>query len=78
MTDALPVRPTVHFIAFRGEEYHSAVRIWGKPGIIHRVWDRRALRDIDPAVDTVVFAKGCDADEFARFNGQDIDEGKIS
>lgn len=51
----------VHFVGFRGEEYWSAVRIWGKPGFIHIGWDRRAQRDIAPG-DLVVFARG-DADQ---------------
>lgn len=48
--------PLVHFVGFRGEEYWSAVRIWGLPDVYHRVWDQRALREI-AACDTVVFAK---------------------
>ena len=37
--------PAVHFIAFRGEEYWSAVKVWGRPNFIHRGWDTRALRE---------------------------------
>ena len=48
--------PLVHFVGFRGEEYHSAVRTWGLPDVYHRVWDQRAQREIAPT-DTVVFAK---------------------
>lgn len=54
--DCLDVRPAVHFVGFRGEEYHSAVRAFGLPDFIHRGWDRRAQREI-AACDTVVFAK---------------------
>jgi hypothetical protein len=56
-------RPAVHFIGFRGEEYWSAVKVWGPPGFIHMGWDRRALRDIHPD-DTVIFAKGTEKDPF--------------
>ena len=51
-----PVKPAVHFIGFRGEEYWSAVRVWGLPDFYHRVWDMRAQREI-AAEDTCVFAK---------------------
>ena len=67
------VIPAIHFVGFRGDEYVSAVRIWGKPNFFHRIWDRRAVRDIDPA-DTVIFAKGTEHDEPCKFNGQDIIE----
>jgi hypothetical protein len=49
-------RPATHFVGFRGEEYHSAVKTYGKPDFIHRDWDHRATADVGPH-DTVVFAK---------------------
>lgn len=51
------VRPAVHFVWFRGNEYLSAVRVWGRPDFIHQGWDRRARREIADC-DTVVFAQG--------------------
>ena len=63
----------VHFVGFRGDEYWSAVRIWGRPTFIHRRWDRRAQRDIGPG-EIVIFATGDDQQPLARFNGDDIDE----
>ncbi len=48
--------PLVHFVGFRGEEYQSAVRVWGLPDVYHFVWDQRAQREI-ARCDTVVFAK---------------------
>ncbi|NJC33881.1 hypothetical protein GGR88_001355 [Sphingomonas jejuensis] len=69
----MSIRPAIHFVAFRGDEYTAAVRIWGVPDFIHRRWDRRAQREIHP-LDTVIFAKGTERDEPARFNGNDIDE----
>lgn len=48
--------PATHFVGFRGEEYRSAVRIWGLPDLYHRVWDRRALADVAPG-DMVIFAR---------------------
>lgn len=54
--DLSDVDPCLHFVGFRGEEYHNAVRLWGKPDFYHRVWDHRAQREIADC-DTVVFAK---------------------
>lgn len=67
-------RAAVHFIGFKGEEYWSAVRIWGRPGFIHRRWDMRAKRDIDPEVDVVVFAQGTGADQPSVKSGDDLKE----
>lgn len=47
----------VHFVWFRGDEFHRAMRIWGRPDFIHIGWDRRAAREIADG-DTVVFARG--------------------
>ena len=47
---------TVHFVGFRGDEYVSAVRVFGKPDFIHRIWDVRAAAEVQPE-DTVVFAR---------------------
>lgn len=52
----------VHFVGFRGDEYAAAVRIWGRPDFIHRYWDHRAIGDIVPDLDTVVFARGDERD----------------
>ena len=49
----------IHFVGFRGDEYHSAVRVWGKPDFFHRVFDDRVSHgDVDWEKDTVIFAKG--------------------
>ena len=63
----------VHYVGFRGDEFVRAKRLFGGPVIIHRVWDRRAQRDIGPD-DLVVFADGDDTQPLARWNGDDIDE----
>lgn len=73
MVEESGVTPAVHFVAFRGDEYWSAVRLWGRPTFIHRRWDQRAGRELH-STDTVVFAKGCDLDPPSRFNGADIEE----
>lgn len=51
------IRPAVHFVGFWGEEYWSAVKIWGPPDFIHIGWDCYATHAIIPD-DTVIFAKG--------------------
>lgn len=52
-------RPAVHFVGFRGDEYLSAVRVWGRPGFIHMGNDTRMRREM-ACEDTVVFANGCE------------------
>jgi len=70
------MRPALHFVAFRGEEYWSAVKVWGRPGFIHRRWDLRALRDIADE-DIVIFAAGTAEDPPAEKNGDDLREESI-
>lgn len=64
----------IHFVGFRGDEYLSAVRVFGRPTFIHRGWDRRARRDIADD-DLVVFAKGDAHQAPAERNFDDIREG---
>lgn len=45
----------------------------GRGWVPHRVWDRRALRDIG-LDDVVIFAEGDEHQPFARWNGDDLDE----
>ena len=47
----------VHFVGFRGEEYWSAVKVFGTPHYFHQGWDLRAQREISNN-DLVVFASG--------------------
>jgi hypothetical protein len=56
----------LHFVGFRGEEYVSAVKVFGKPDFYHKVFDRRSQEDFDPKIDTMVFAKGSE-DKFTEF-----------
>ena len=64
---------TVHYVGFRDDRYWHAYRIWGGPRMFHKVWDRRARRDIGPD-DVVIFAEGDEHQPLARWNGDDIDE----
>lgn len=50
---------SVHFVGFRGDEYNRAVRIWGNPTFVHRVWDIRAFTEVADG-DVVVFARDKD------------------
>lgn len=68
--------PAVHFVGFRGEEYWSAVKAFGRPHFIHRRWDLRAQRDIHPD-DLVVFAKGDENQEPSRISGDDLKEPNL-
>ena len=63
------MKPCVHFVGFRGEEYHSAVKIFGLPDFFHRVFDPRASDDFAKG-DTVVFANGAE-DKFTVYNFDD-------
>jgi len=65
----------VHFVGFRGEEYWSAVKVFGLPHMVHMGWDRRAQRDIGED-DLVVFAKGDETQPLAAYNYPDIIEAK--
>jgi hypothetical protein len=66
-------RPALHFVAFKGDEYWSAVKVWGRPGFIHRRLDLRARRDLADE-DTVIFAQGTEADPPAVKSGDDLRE----
>lgn len=63
----------VHFVRFASladQRYTNAVRVFGPPDFLHRLWDTRAQREISPG-DLVVFAYG-DADQpVTPFNGDD-------
>ena len=63
----------LHFVGFRGEEYLSAIRVFGRPDFIHRGWDMRARREIADD-DVVIFARdaGTKPPSVRSFN--DIDE----
>lgn len=64
------VVPCIHFVGFRGDEYWSAVKVWGKPDFFHRGWDSRAAREIHET-DTVVFAKGEWTQPIAKYTFDD-------
>ncbi|GHH09456.1 hypothetical protein GCM10008023_06160 [Sphingomonas glacialis] len=72
------MKPAVHFVGFRGEEYWSAVRVWGKPGFIHVGNDNRMRREMADG-DVVIYANGCEARpsdrNFSDLKPQDRENG---
>lgn len=50
----MPISPAVYFIGFRGEEYWSALRVWGKPD---HIWPKAAFRVLGECApdDVVIF-----------------------
>ena len=44
-----------HFVGFRGDEYHNAVKTFGAPDFIHRFFDPRAKAEFMEG-DRVIFA----------------------
>jgi len=73
MSKKLKAHEITHFVGFRGEEYWSAVKIWGKPVFIHKWWDRRAQREIGEG-ETVIFAQGNYDQPIRKHNCDDYDE----
>lgn len=73
MSAAHGAQGVVHFVGFRGEEYWSAVKVFGRPDFFHIGWDLRAQREIADG-DLVVFAKGCADQAPAERNFPDIIE----
>jgi hypothetical protein len=71
-----PIRPALHFVGFRGEEYWSAIKVWGQPDFVHIGWDRYAIQAIAPE-DTVVFAQGEWTQVPGHFNYPDMKRGPI-
>lgn len=69
----MAIRPCLHFVAFRGDEYTRAVRVFGLPDFIHRGWDARARREIAEC-DTIVFARGSERDDPSIRSFNDLDE----
>lgn len=47
----------LHFVGFSGDEYHRAIKVFGKPDFVHRLNDARAHAEFMPG-DTIVFANG--------------------
>jgi len=66
-------RQALHFVGFRGDEYRSAVRIFGTPDFVHIGWDVWAKQAVVSG-DVAVFARGTFDDEPSRYSFPDIKE----
>ena len=60
----------VHFVGFRGDEYTSAVKVWGRPDFVHAWHDHRMYGDVGDG-DIIVFGPKGDPDHISRFSWQD-------
>lgn len=47
----------VHYVGFRDDRFLNALKVFGGPAFVHRIWDMRARREIADD-DLVVFANG--------------------
>jgi hypothetical protein len=52
--------PVLHFVGFKDDRVHDAIRVFGRPDFWQRIWDRRAASEVAPG-DVVVFACGDEA-----------------
>ena len=64
--------PCIHFVGFKGNEYNSAVKIWGNPDFYHRVHDLRAQAEFMKN-DIVIFANGTEH----KFTPYTFDDSKV-
>lgn len=47
----------LHFVGFKDDRYWNAVKVFGVPDVVHRIWDERARQEIAPG-DVAIFAEG--------------------
>ncbi len=66
------LKPAVHFVGFRGDEYWSAVKVWGRPAFIHMGNDTRMRREVHDS-DAVIYANGSET-KVAERNYSDTTE----
>ena len=59
-----------HFVGFKDDRVHNAVRVFGKPDFWHRIYDRRAVAEICDG-DTVLFASGDETQPVCEFTHDD-------
>ncbi len=67
------MKNAVHFVGFRGNEYISAMRVFGCPDFFHRIWDGRAKEEIFEG-DVVVFARGDEKQPVQMYSFDDSNE----
>ena len=49
----------LHFVGFKGDEFHRAISVFGKPDFVHRINDGRC-RSMIVEEDVVVYANGAE------------------
>jgi hypothetical protein len=64
------MEPHVHFIGFRGEEFWSAVKVFGYPDFVHLIHDNRMYGDVGDE-DTLVFGPKASPDKISEYSWQD-------
>lgn len=66
------MKNALHFVGFRGDEYITAVRLFGLPDFYHYNYDARAVAEFMDG-DTVVFANGFENKYFPiAYNDSDV------
>lgn len=65
----------MHFVGFRGDEWWTAVRLFGPPDFVHIGWDRWAKMEIMDG-DVAVFARGTADDDPSAYAFPDLREGE--
>lgn len=56
----------IHFVGFKDNRYHTAVKVFGTPDFIHRIWDKRAADEVMEN-DVVIFADSDETQEVKFF-----------
>jgi hypothetical protein len=60
----------IHFIGFRGNEYHNAVKVFGEPDFIHMTHDNRMYGEVDINNDILVFGPKADPRVICKHSDQ--------
>ena len=64
------VQSCIHFVGFKGEEFHRAISVFGKPDFIHRQNDGRC-RSMVMEEDVVIYANGSETPSASVFSFDD-------
>jgi hypothetical protein len=60
----------IHFVGFKGEEFHRAIAVFGKPDFIHRQNDGRC-RSMIMDEDVAIYANGAEVPHSSVFSFDD-------
>jgi hypothetical protein len=65
------MKNATHFVRFSDTgQFARAVRVFGRPDFVHRLWDRRAVAEVFEG-DRVIFAKGDENQRVVDFTWDD-------